>query len=730
MVVVVMISIIAAVAIPALISRMRTEREGGEVAEHPEDGDVEEVRAAEEEVEPPPPGVVPTLVAGDVAVEVTTTYELRGVAVRTVVEADVKAEYELRNDHEEEKILLDFPFSPSVFEVSGASVEVETESARFVEPEGVSYSGRRMRWAGSLAPGSTLKVRATYLTRSLDRFSLELPGEGRKGKIDVVIAAGEARADWVPPESLRPTRVEPDLLAWDLANVITDRPILLEPPASVSPVGRLLLLFRLVGLAVTIFGAGFWYLSEFHQPGKLDSFRWGHFLLLATTFSLFFVVFAVLAFGSPEHLWLNLAAAAVVSLPLLVLHVSRFMSLRFALAFVLPLALYSLGIVVCGVYAESWRSYCFVAAGAFGVATLTITYPVWSEGRRAHRREEQQRRGRARRIDGVVHALDEEKKAVQEAQRTALAAAVQLERDGSGAIQPARRQVESAREKVKASLGKVDEVRTRAEGLGDIRDDRSLEEAALELDRLTLLTASGLKAATRTLGAAMGTLSRAREEEAERIQGSEKALAGLALVGDEVRGTLVGAEMILSTEESGTPGGETGDVREAKEGLIRLLDERRELEAQGKELAGAEGGAQQRERGEDLRWRAERLVRLIREQAGCLGAAVEAFERAQRAARGQGGEGGRRQGASGRSAGHCMACGGDSPGGLYCPHCGVRSPVTLTCPACGAASLLPMHVLSRSGRRVVGSPHCTSCGAAHDETFQEMAKRYRDLSSR
>ncbi|MCB0069089.1 MAG: prepilin-type N-terminal cleavage/methylation domain-containing protein, partial [Caldilineaceae bacterium] len=62
-----------------------------------------------------------------------------------------------------------------------------------------------------------------------------------------------------------------------------------EPPP--SPAAQLV---RRAGLAVLLFGAGFWYLAELRRPGCLDRFRLGQFLLLALTFSLFFVAFAVL----------------------------------------------------------------------------------------------------------------------------------------------------------------------------------------------------------------------------------------------------------------------------------------------------------------------------------------------------------------------------------------------------------------------------------------------------
>ena len=64
-------------------------------------------------------------------------------------------------------------------------------------------------------------------------------------------------------------------------------------------------------------GRGFWDLSEGQPPGRLDDFRWGHFLLLALNYLMFFGIFAVLAYqGSPR---VALTTAALVSLPLLTL---------------------------------------------------------------------------------------------------------------------------------------------------------------------------------------------------------------------------------------------------------------------------------------------------------------------------------------------------------------------------------------------------------------------------
>jgi prepilin-type N-terminal cleavage/methylation domain-containing protein len=134
------------------------------------------------------------------------------------------------------------------------------------------------------------------------------------------------------------------------------------------------MLLRLAGVALLLFGAGFWYLVELHEPGRLDSFRLAHFLLLALTYSLFFTVFAVL--GSREiDAWIAVGIAAVVSYPLLVLHVSTIVGFRFAVTMALPLAVLSTALVVNGVYGGAVQSYVHLGLLCVAVAFLTLTYP-------------------------------------------------------------------------------------------------------------------------------------------------------------------------------------------------------------------------------------------------------------------------------------------------------------------------------------------------------------------
>lgn len=136
-------------------------------------------------------------------------------------------------------------------------------------------------------------------------------------------------------------------------------------------------LVRLAGLAILLFGGGFWYTVELRRPGRLDEFRLGHFLLLALTFSLFFVVFAVLD-AYELSAWMAAGIAALVSYPLVVAHVSTITGWRFGIFTALPLAALTTGIAVNGVYGGDLRAIIFVGMLVLVVTYLTWTYPRMS----------------------------------------------------------------------------------------------------------------------------------------------------------------------------------------------------------------------------------------------------------------------------------------------------------------------------------------------------------------
>src|SRR5262249_37860725 len=151
------------------------------------------------------------------------------------------------------------------------------------------------------------RVKFTALGR--ERFEYTLPPAQQLQSVAIDLRLSGAEAITIPDDSLQPTETDRDQLRWDFQNLVSDRRIVVLIPEEMAPMARVLYLWRFVAVGVLLFGAGFLYLSEQVRPGQLDRFRLGHFLLLAITYSLFFVIFTVLEF----HADLGTVAAMLVA---------------------------------------------------------------------------------------------------------------------------------------------------------------------------------------------------------------------------------------------------------------------------------------------------------------------------------------------------------------------------------------------------------------------------------
>lgn len=303
-----------------------------------------------------------------------------GIDVFTHYDAHYHARFLVRRPGEG-PIRLEVPFPEGTIEARDVALRMETP-AGLREPTGVGYGPAGIRWVGA-PPAVVTPFEVDFVTRGGDTFAYNLPPAARTRSLDVSVEIAGASGFVVPDSSLQPTSVGPGGLQWRMRNLVTDRPLRIALPVADTPLGRAMHLFRLAGVALLLFGAGFWYLGDLRKPGQLNDFRWGHFLLLALTYCTFFVTFAVLEFhGHLATPW-SLALAAGISLPLLLLHVSRILGRRFALRDVLPLASVTFGLVVTGVYGSAWRDYVFLVAGVAAVAFVTTTFPAWRAGREA-----------------------------------------------------------------------------------------------------------------------------------------------------------------------------------------------------------------------------------------------------------------------------------------------------------------------------------------------------------
>jgi prepilin-type N-terminal cleavage/methylation domain-containing protein len=370
-IVVALIALIAGVLVPAAISRMqRTERPPSSP-----------MRQA-------PPllaalggrGIAPRIADAEVRIRLIADPVLDGLRVENRYRAAFRGTFVVESaDPDADAISIAFPLPAGTTEARDVSLSVR-EGTRLVEPSGVRYSTAGIEWTTE-APKAPITLVVTYEAAGKDAFSYDVLGGGRADRLLVEVALENAPEVDVPAESLTPTEMREDTLVWRLEHAVASRPIVVELPAGSSSLGKLILMFQLAALGVLSFGAGFWYLSEGAKPGRLDGFRWGHFLLLALNYSLFFVVFGVVVYGGSPVV--ALAAASVSSLPLLVLHVARVLDLSFALRSVLPLAAFSLGTVVGAVYLPEHRALLLLGSLLVAMAYVTATHRGFVARRKA-----------------------------------------------------------------------------------------------------------------------------------------------------------------------------------------------------------------------------------------------------------------------------------------------------------------------------------------------------------
>jgi hypothetical protein len=295
----------------------------------------------------------------------------------------------------ERRIVLVVPFPRDIVDARDVQLQVRRTGPDVVVPNrgnpvlDVVYDKSGIYATCLLDRSGTLTADLTFTAFGREQFDYALPPARELRSVAITLNLSGTESRTIPDEALQPSAAGANQLRWEFKNLVSDRQITVLIPGAQAPLARVLLLSRLVAVAVLLFGAGFWFLSEQVNPGQLDRFRWGHFLLLALTFSLFFVIFAVLEFHGGLSTPISMAVSGLFSLPLLVLHVSRVLDLKFAITRVFPLAIFTLGMVVNGVYGGAFRDYGFIVATIIIIGYATISYESWAAGRETHLRNQE-----------------------------------------------------------------------------------------------------------------------------------------------------------------------------------------------------------------------------------------------------------------------------------------------------------------------------------------------------
>ena len=349
-----------------------------------------------------PSGPAPIMDAVKLDMKLSSSYHRIGMDVFTRYRVDCVGRVVFRHPGgtaergtAERRVVLVVPFPKDIVDARDVQLRVRRTSPDVTVPDrgnpllDVVYDKSGIYATCLLDRGGILTADLTFTAFGREQFDYALPPARELRSVAITLNLSGTESRTIPDEALQPSVAGPNQLRWEFKNLVSDRQITVLIPGAEAPLARVLLLSRLVAVAVLLFGAGFWFLSEQVNPGQLDRFRWGHFLLLALTFSLFFVIFAVLEFHGRLTTPLSMAVSGLFSLPLLVLHVSRVLDLRFAITRVLPLAVFTLGLVVNGVYGGAFRDYGFIGATIFIIGYATIAYESWAAGRERHLRNQE-----------------------------------------------------------------------------------------------------------------------------------------------------------------------------------------------------------------------------------------------------------------------------------------------------------------------------------------------------
>lgn len=665
LVVVAIMAVVAGVVVPATLSRLqRGQRSSPEEAPAPALAQTPP-RLVELDAEGRDLGPA-RLESSAVALELDARDVLEGLEMRARYRLRFEARLRVRAQSADARALrLEFAFPEGVRQVSAVGLWREgPEGRRAVN--GLQTDARGLSWTGTVAAGpggpaggphgaETLVVR--YEARGRDGFALDPIPAGEAADLEVELRLPAETRVRLPPEGLEPTARGEGRLAWTYEGLVGGRPIRVALEAGASPLGRRILLFQLAGLGVLLFGAGFWFLSEEDEAGALDDFRFGHFLLLASTFSLFVPAFAVLdGYLGPIG---AAALAAVLSLPLLGLHTARVRGRRFALRRGVPLGALIHGGVLLGVQAEAHRPAVALLAGLLVVAGVTWAHRRFVDGRRAHAEARRDRLARAR-GQAEARRLAE----LARAQESTLDGAV----DAARALLRGREDTIERLDAAAAERAELTRLLARAEAL-------LAEPAAAEPeDGATPETFAAWARRREARGRACAELGAALETAAASARGAIEATRAARL---EAERGLVEADRRLAAALAGWP---------PTEGEPPDLSARR-----------AEAEALRREAGRGLAQAGADAVDRIERLAVALRALERSLETAAEQARRSSGEQ------------HCTRCGAElSPGAQFCGACGTRAPLRLDCEGCGRPTVLPP---SRLGRRWDAEPlHCGHCG--------------------
>lgn len=328
---------------------------------------------------------LPETISTNIKIDLSRNNFVKGFDVYTLFNAKFNGEFVLANKNKTNNLVkIFFRFPQNATQVNQVQFKIKDKKGNFIEPDDLIYDSNSISKYIQLKYKESVTVKISYIAEGYDNYIYDSNENISSKSFKMQINLKDAQEDFIPENSLQPTQIKNNSFIWDYKNVVTEGKIIVELPTTTSPIGRIILFFKLSGFAVLLFGLGLIYISGLDKPERLDTFRFGHFLLLALTYSLFFINFIVLSLGKEITSITAMVISALFSIPLLMLHVSKAWGKFFALTRVLPLTIFTLGIVINGVYGEDYKRYIFLVFLFITISFFILSYSTWVQKRKEY----------------------------------------------------------------------------------------------------------------------------------------------------------------------------------------------------------------------------------------------------------------------------------------------------------------------------------------------------------
>ena len=711
MIVVAGIAILSAVVIPAFLGFLS--RRAGEEDNKEYEIQKSQVMVGREsdlpamEALPSIEALPPITESADVGIKLAASHHIQNLKVYTRFDAELVGEYVFRSRSDDKAMELFFSFPAGTTHASDVSLKFIDPVEEPYEPAGVIYTLHGIRWIGLPQNGNRLKVRVTYSAQGYSKFVYEGPGTDRADVFRVVMELDGVSSGLITADALQPTKVEPGRIEWYYENLVTERDIVVELPGSKSPMGRILLFLKLAGLAVLLFGLGFMYLSDLKQPGQLDDFRWGHFLLLSLTYVLSFLIFAIMGFSGDVGTWPSIVISLILSLPLLVIHTGRFLGISFALSRVLPLSVFSFAIVINGVYGGIYRKYVFIAIAVITVALITLSYRTWAARRKSYKDEKERLR---KERNEVSKALNEAEDLWKEARSVMQRANTLLEGDDVEEHLDARSLVEEQIAEISDMRAQYDSMKTAFADMPLMKDTDEHKRTYLELREDVEHHRLSLQSTIKRLRNSFDKLSRRRRQLEDHRRQLEKERNEVLKAINESENLWTRAQEIVEETNILLEDNDIEEHMEARSSIEEQLPKLVDMRSQHNEMKSAFANISSIEDPDEYKRMCSKLKKdgnqhkiRLQNTIKRLKDSLEELDRLREQLR--------IREKSPTDMLHCISCGAQSLPSIYCPACGVLRPVELVCQQCNEVYRLPIQLIDT--KKMTAPIHCPFCGKAH-----------------